>query len=48
MPGRLAEIVKPTFIEVAPEDTLGEVAERMTARNVGAGRSNRPSACRAC
>jgi CBS domain-containing protein len=36
MPGRLAEIVKPTFIEVAPEDTLGEVAERMTARNVGA------------
>jgi CBS domain-containing protein len=36
MPGRLADIVKPTFIEVAPEDTLGEVAERMTARNVGA------------
>jgi len=32
----LAEIVKPTFIEVAPEDTLGEVAERMTAKNVGA------------
>jgi len=32
----LAEIVKPNFIEVAPEDTLGEVAERMTAKNVGA------------
>ncbi len=36
MPATLAEIVKPTFIEVAPEDTLGEVAERMTERNVGA------------
>ena len=32
----LAEIVKPTFITVAPEDTLGEVAERMSERNVGA------------
>jgi CBS domain-containing protein len=32
----LAEIVKPNFIEVAPEDTLGEVADRMTAKNVGA------------
>jgi CBS domain-containing protein len=32
----LGEIVKPTFITVAPEDTLGEVAERMSARNVGA------------
>ncbi len=32
----LADIVKPNFIEVAPEDTLGEVAERMTAKNVGA------------
>lgn len=32
----LAEIVKPSFITVAPEDTLGEVAERMTAENVGA------------
>jgi CBS domain-containing protein len=32
----LAEIVKPTFITVAPEDTLGEVAEKMSARNVGA------------
>ena len=31
----LGEIVKPTFITVAPEDTLGEVAERMSARNVG-------------
>lgn len=32
----LAEIVRPTFIEVAPEDTLGEVAEKMRAQNVGA------------
>lgn len=36
MPATLADIVKPTFIEVAPEDTLGEVAERMTVKNVGA------------
>jgi CBS domain-containing protein len=34
--GTLADLVKPNFIEVAPEDTLGEVAERMTAKNVGA------------
>ncbi len=34
--GTLGEIVKPTFITVAPEDTLGEVAERMSAKNVGA------------
>jgi CBS domain-containing protein len=34
--GTLGEIVKPTFITVAPEDTLGEVAERMSAVNVGA------------
>ena len=34
--GTLGEIVKPTFIAVAPEDTLGEVAERMRAQNVGA------------
>ena len=32
----LADIVKPTFITVAPEDTLGEVAEKMSERNVGA------------
>src|ERR671918_741455 len=32
----LGEIVKPDFITVAPEDTLGEVAERMSAKNVGA------------
>jgi CBS domain-containing protein len=32
----LADIVTPNFIEVAPEDTLGEVADRMTAKNVGA------------
>src|SRR5918999_2340526 len=34
--GTLAEIVRPNFITVAPEDTLGEVAERMTTQNVGA------------
>ncbi len=32
----LGEIVKPSFITVAPEDTLGEVAEKMTRDNVGA------------
>lgn len=32
----LGEIVGTSFIEVAPEDTLGEVAERMRAQNVGA------------
>ena len=31
----LGEIVKPTFITVAPEDTLGEVAEKMNQQNVG-------------
>jgi CBS domain-containing protein len=34
--GTLGEIVKPNFITVAPEDTLGEVAERMTRQNTGA------------
>jgi CBS domain-containing protein len=34
--GTLADIVKPNFIVVAPEDTLGEVAERMTRQNTGA------------
>jgi len=34
--GTLAEICTPNFITVAPEDTLGEVAERMSAQNVGA------------
>ena len=34
--GTLADIVKPNFITVAPEDTLGEVAERMTHQNTGA------------
>ena len=34
--GTLGEIVKPDFITVAPEDTLGEVAERMTHQNTGA------------
>ena len=33
--GTLADVVKPEFITVAPEDTLGEVAERMTQQNVG-------------
>ncbi|MEO5634912.1 CBS domain-containing protein [Gaiella sp.] len=33
---RLSDVMRPDFIEVAPEDTLGEVAERMTAVNVGA------------
>ena len=32
----LADILKPTFITVAPEDTLGEVAEKMMSQNVGA------------
>jgi CBS domain-containing protein len=32
----LADVVKPDFITVAPEDTLGEVAEKMMNRNVGA------------
>jgi CBS domain-containing protein len=32
----LGDICKPTFIVAAPEDTLGEVAERMSAQNVGA------------
>ena len=34
--GTLSEVVSPDFITVAPEDTLGEVAERMTGKNVGA------------
>ncbi len=33
---RLAEIMRAELIVGAPEDTLGEVAERMTAVNVGA------------
>jgi CBS domain-containing protein len=32
----LSDIMRPDLIEVAPEDTLGEVAERMTALNMGA------------
>jgi len=34
--GTLGEIVAPNFITVAPEDTLGEVAEQMNRQNVGA------------
>ena len=33
---QIADVMRPDFIEVAPEDTLGEVAERMTLQNVGA------------
>ncbi len=33
---QIADVMRPDFIEVAPEDTLGEVAERMTQQNVGA------------
>jgi CBS domain-containing protein len=33
---QIVDVMRPDFIEVAPEDTLGEVAERMTAMNVGA------------
>jgi len=33
---RILDVMRSDFIEVAPEDTLGEVAERMTAVNVGA------------
>lgn len=32
----IGEILGPTYISVAPEDTLGEVAEKMRAQNVGA------------
>jgi CBS domain-containing protein len=32
----LADVMRTEVIEVAPEDTLGEVAERMSAVNVGA------------
>jgi CBS domain-containing protein len=33
---RLSDVMRRELIEVAPEDTLGEVAERMSAANVGA------------
>jgi CBS domain-containing protein len=32
----LSDVMRRELIEVAPEDTLGEVAERMSAANVGA------------
>jgi CBS domain-containing protein len=32
----LSDIMRPELLEAAPEDTLGEVAERMCAINVGA------------
>ena len=31
----LSDVMRTEFITVAPEDTLGEVAERMTGLNVG-------------
>ena len=34
--GTLADVVSPNFLVVTPEDTLGEVAERMTQQNTGA------------
>jgi CBS domain-containing protein len=33
---RMSDIMRPELIEAAPEDTLGEVAERMNEVNVGA------------
>ena len=33
---QIADVMRREFITVAPEDTLGEVAERMSAKNVGA------------
>jgi CBS domain-containing protein len=33
---QLSDVIRPNPIEVAPEDTLGEVAERMSEANVGA------------
>jgi CBS domain-containing protein len=33
---QLADVMRPEFIEVAPEDTLGEVAEIMNVQNVSA------------
>lgn len=32
----IGEIIGPEYISVAPEDTLGEVAEKMRVQNVGA------------
>lgn len=32
----IADVMRAEWIEVAPEDTLGEVAERMTELNLGA------------
>ena len=32
----IADVMRPEFIEVAPEDTLGEVADRMNELNMGA------------
>ena len=34
--GNLSDVMRNDPIEVAPEDTLGEVAERMSGANVGA------------
>jgi CBS domain-containing protein len=32
----IGELIGSTYISVAPEDTLGEIAEKMRAQNVGA------------
>jgi CBS domain-containing protein len=32
----IADVMRSEWIDVAPEDTLGEVADRMTALNMGA------------
>jgi CBS domain-containing protein len=33
---QIADVMRPEFIQVAPEDTLGEVAELMNVQNVSA------------
>ncbi len=33
---QIADVMRPEFVEVAPEDTLGEVAELMNVQNVSA------------
>ncbi len=33
---QIADVMRPDFLEVAPEDTLGEVAEQMNLQNVSA------------
>jgi CBS domain-containing protein len=33
---QISDVMRPDFIEVAPEDTLGEVAQRMHEQNISA------------